>query len=97
MAGLNHHTDNKETRINIRVSSYQKEVIAHAAKIKHTTVSDFVLENAYNAASQILSDEVNIAMPFDQFEAICQILDNPSKKNVDAFTRMLTKKSVLDE
>ena len=39
----------KEARFSIRASARQKEVIAQAARLRRTTMSDFVLEQAYQA------------------------------------------------
>ena len=41
----------KTSRFSIRVSASQKRVIAEAARIKDTTISDFVLEHSLTAGS----------------------------------------------
>lgn len=88
--------ENKESRLSIRINSHQKAIIMRAAQLKHKSISDFVLENAYDTASQILADDVHITMSKEQFEEFSQILDNPPQKNVDAFMRMMSKPSVLN-
>lgn len=87
----------KEDRLSIRINPQQKAVISRAAYLKHRSISDFVLENAYEAASQIVADDVDIRMSKEQYEEFCKILDNPPQKNVEAFMRMMSKPSVLND
>lgn len=87
----------KEDRLSIRINPHQKAVISRAAYLKHRSITDFVLENAYEVASQILADDVYITMSKEQYEEFCKILDNPPQKNVEAFMRMMTKPSVLND
>lgn len=89
-------SDHRETRISMRVDRQRKAVIARAAKIQHTTISDFVLENAYRAASEVVGDETSITMTKEQFERLCQVLDNPPKENVAKMRRLLKTKTVFD-
>lgn len=89
--------ENKESRLSIRINPHQKAVIMRAAQLKHKSISDFVLENAYNVASEILIDDVQITMSKEQFEEFSRILDSPPQKNVEAFMRMMNKPSVLND
>ena len=50
-------TGNKPTRLNIRVSEHEKEVITRAAETLNTTVSSFVLQKAYAEAQVVLADQ----------------------------------------
>jgi hypothetical protein len=43
-------TQNKPSRLNIRVSEHQKSVLTRAAQAMNTTVSSFVLQKAYAEA-----------------------------------------------
>lgn len=87
----------KETRISMRVDPQRKAVIARAAKIQHTTISDFVLENAYQIASGIVADETSIVMTGEQFEHLCRILDNPPAASVARMRKLLNTKTIFDE
>jgi uncharacterized protein (DUF1778 family) len=86
----------RETRISMRVDPDRKAVIARAAKIKHTTISDFVLENAYQAASNVVAEETSIIMTESQFNYMCKILDNPPKDNVAKMKKLLKTKTIFD-
>jgi uncharacterized protein (DUF1778 family) len=48
----------KASRFSIRASATQKKVIAEAARIKDTTISDVVLEQSLTAAHQVIADQV---------------------------------------
>lgn len=84
-------------RINIRVDTQRKAVIARAAQLRHTTLSDFVLETAYQSASEIIADETSITMTKVQFEHLCNILDNPPQVSRTKLQTLLNKKTVFDE
>lgn len=86
----------KELRISMRVDPERKAVIARAAHIRHTTISDFVIENAYDAAREIIAEETQIRMTKEQFEHMCQVLDAPPAENVKKMRKLLTNKTVLD-
>lgn len=84
----------KETRISMRVDRERKAVIARAAKIQRTTISDFVIENAYRIASGIVADETSIVMTDAQFDHFCQMLDNPPPENIARMKKLLDKKTL---
>lgn len=96
MGALTQQNEQKQARFNIRATTRQKEVIARAAHLKDTTVSDFIMESAYDAAIQALADDTHIIMPPEQFEAFCAALDAPPPGNLDALRKLLTEPSVLD-
>ena len=69
------HSDTRDARLNIRANLYQKEVIAEAARIRHTTISNFILATAYQKAQEVLASETNFKLPAHKWEAFCKILD----------------------
>jgi len=68
---------NKESRLSIRVDPERKAVIARAAKQHGYTISDFVLENAYQMATELLADERKIVLTKKQVAHIFEVLDRP--------------------
>ncbi|MFY9221949.1 MAG: DUF1778 domain-containing protein [Blastocatellia bacterium] len=86
----------KLARLNLRVTSHQKEVIAKAAELKQTTMSDFIMEKAYQAASEILAEQTHFELPTDKWEEFCAALDAPPRE-IPALRKLLTQPSVLDE
>jgi uncharacterized protein (DUF1778 family) len=85
----------KDTRLNIRATRHQKEVIAKAAKVSNTTVSTFVLRHAYEDAQSILAEQARFRLPKRQWKAFCEALDAPPK-DLPALRKLLKSKGVLD-
>lgn len=90
------YNSQKEMRLNIRASVRQKEVIAKAASIEEKTISEFVLENAYQAAQEVIAEQTHFNLPEDQWEAFCTALDAPPV-SIPALRTLLTEPSVFDE
>jgi uncharacterized protein (DUF1778 family) len=89
--------DAKETRISVRIKPAQKALIARAARLRHTTLTEFVLEHALQAASQLVPEEKHFEMTSEQFRRFCRALDAPPAKNLKALRQLLDEPSVLDE
>jgi uncharacterized protein (DUF1778 family) len=87
----------KETRISVRVKPFQKALISRAARLRQTTLTEYVLENALRAASELLAEEKTIEMTPAQFKRFCRALDAPPARNLKAMRRLLNEPSVLDE
>ena len=49
----------KETKVQLRMRPLQKDVIARAAELKQTTLTNFMVEQAFDAAQQILADQAH--------------------------------------
>jgi uncharacterized protein (DUF1778 family) len=86
----------RESRLSIRVDPERKAVIARAAKQHGHTISDFVLENAYQMATELLVDEGQISLTKKQVARIFEVLDHPPAKSVAAVRKLLTERSILD-
>jgi uncharacterized protein (DUF1778 family) len=87
----------KETRISVRIKPAQKALIARAARLRHTTLTEFVLENALHAASLLVAEEKHFDMTPEQFQRFCRALDAAPAKNLEAMRRLLNEPGVLDE
>lgn len=85
----------KASRFSIRASAIQKRVIAEAARIKDTTISDFVLEQSLSAAQQVIADQVQFKLPKKQWKQFCDALDAPPK-SIPALRRLLKKPGLFD-
>lgn len=86
----------QESRLSIRVDAARKAVIARAAKQHGETLSDFVLENAYQIATELLVDEGPVSLSRNQLTHIFETLDNPPPQSVEAVRKLLTERSILD-
>ncbi len=64
-----------DARINLRTSPEAKALIERAAALMGTTVSSFMLQNAYEAARRVVSghDTLTLSqMAFEEFVASCE-------------------------
>ena len=71
---------NGSARINLRTSTEAKIMIERAASLMGTTVSSFMLQNAYEAARRIVSENDTLLLTqrdFDAFTA-CWRVGSPS-------------------
>ncbi len=89
-------TSGKPTRLNIRVSEHEKDVIVRAAEALNTTVSNFVLQKAYAEAQAVLSDQNQFRLPDKQWRMFCKALDAPPR-DIPALRKLLTEPGVFDE
>ncbi len=85
----------KATKVQLRLRPAEKAIIARAAELRQTTLSKFMLENAYQAAQQVLADQVQFSLPAGRWKAFCQALDAPPRK-IPALEQLLTEPSVFD-
>jgi len=66
-------------RINLRTSAEAKAMIERAAALMGTTVSSFMLQNAYESARRIVSENVTLLLTQRDFEAFVASIDKPPK------------------
>lgn len=86
----------RDSRLSIRVDAARKAVIARAAKQHGETLSDFVLENAYQVAAELLVDEGPVSLTRKQLAHVFETLDNPPPTSAAAVRKLLTERSILD-
>lgn len=73
-------------RINLRTSPEAKALIERAAAIMGSTVSSFMLQNAYDAARRIVAEKDSLMLSqaaFDAFVATCEQPPEPKQALVD--------------
>ncbi|MDP1526612.1 MAG: DUF1778 domain-containing protein [Rhodocyclaceae bacterium] len=66
-------------RINLRTSPEAKALIERAAALMGTTVSGFMLQNAYEAAQRVVNDNDTIMLSQRDFEAFIAACETPSE------------------
>ena len=86
----------KDTKVQLRMRPLQKDVIARAAEIKQTTMTSFMVEQAFNAAQQILADQTHFYLSPEKWDEFCAALDAPPSDK-PALRKLLTEPSVFDE
>jgi len=86
----------RDTKVQLRMRPLQKDVIARAAHLKQTTVTNFMVEQAFQAAQQILADQAHFYLSPEKWDEFCRALDAPPK-DLPRLRRLLKGPSVFDE
>ncbi len=86
----------KESTLQLRLSIQQKETLSLASKLRQVSLSQFVLENAYTAAQEIIGDQNHFVLSKDQWDQFCKVLDAPARK-INSLNRLLNENGVLDD
>lgn len=86
----------KTERLAMRVSASQKTLLDEASRATDTTLSEFVLSAATQAAEDVLADRRRFAVPTDQWDEFVRLLDAPPR-TLPRLRRLLASPSVLDE
>lgn len=74
---------NDSSRINLRASSEAKAMIERAAALMGTTVSAFMIQNAYEAAQKLVAEWETITLSDRDRDAFLAALDNPPEPNAE--------------
>jgi uncharacterized protein (DUF1778 family) len=69
----------KERRLSTRASAEAKKILAQAARARHMTVSQFVLQASLDAAHIVLADQSEFRLSPAQWKAFCERLDAPAR------------------
>lgn len=70
--------ESKLKRIDIRITSKVKDLLASAAHITGKTLSGFLLESAYEKAKHIIDEQETIYLNDKERERFLQLLEQPS-------------------
>ena len=79
-----------DTRINLRTSPESKALSERAAALMGTTVSSFMLQNAYEAARRVVAENDTLLLSqkaFAEFVAACETPAKPTKALRDLMAR----------
>jgi len=80
----------RTARLGLRATPEQETVLRRAAEVAHKSLTDFILDAAYQAAEQALLDQRLFMVSGSQYQAILEMLDRPESDNpglVDLFSR----------
>lgn len=81
----------ESARINLRTSPEAKAMIERAAALMGTTVSAFMVQNAYEAARRIVADNETLMLSREAFEAFVATCENPPEPN-EALRRLMARR-----
>ena len=84
-----------EARFTLRGDARVKDFIAFAAKERHTSLSQFMIEAALEKAQQILAEKRHFILDEAQWQAFTDLLDRPVQEK-PALRKLLHEKSVFE-
>jgi uncharacterized protein (DUF1778 family) len=85
----------RSEKIDIRITPDAKNILQEAAREKHTTISQFVLDTALSAASEVLIERSRISLNAEQWTAFMEALDAPPRQH-PRMVRLLNEPTILD-
>lgn len=83
-------TATRSARLGLRATPQQEAVLRRAAEVSNKSMTDFILDSAYQAAEQTLLDQRLFLVTGSQSTALLALLDRPSRDNTglkDLFSR----------
>ena len=81
----------ESARINLRTSAEAKALIERAAALMGTTVSSFMLQNAYEAAQRLVAQHEVITLSDRDRDVFLAALENPPEPT-EALRRLLARR-----
>jgi uncharacterized protein (DUF1778 family) len=85
----------RSDKIDIRISPEAKRVLQEAARERHTTISQFVVDSALGAAHEVLAERTRIGLDSKRWTAFVKALDAPARRH-PRMERLLREPTVLD-
>ncbi|MFJ1270145.1 DUF1778 domain-containing protein [Legionella lytica] len=71
----------KTSRLGFRASEPQAKIIRMASDISHKSLTDFIMDSAYQAAEKVILDQRLFMVSEDVFNKFSEILDRPAQEN----------------
>ncbi len=71
----------RSVRLGLRATPEQETLLRRAAKVAHKSLTDFILDAAYQAAEQTLLDQRLFMVSGRQYQALLDMLDRPESDN----------------
>jgi len=68
-------------RFTMEIPPMEKARLVRAASLEHTTLKDFMLRNALNAAEQVIDRAERIKLSERDTRKVLDLLDNPREPN----------------
>lgn len=83
-------TATRSSRLGLRATPQQETVLRRAAEVSNKSMTDFILDSAYQAAEQTLLDQRLFLVSSSQSQALLSLLDRPEQDSPglkDLFSR----------
>lgn len=85
----------KDSRLNLRISSRQAQLLRRAAAAEDQSVTDFVLQSAAQEAERVLADRRWLLLSDDEWASFNAALEQPIA-NPEALRQFLHTETVVD-
>jgi uncharacterized protein (DUF1778 family) len=85
----------RSDKLDIRISPDAKRVLQEAARERHTTISQFVIDSALSSAHEVLAERRRINLTAEQWKTFLEALDAPPQRH-PRMERLLKEPTVLD-
>lgn len=85
----------RDTKVQLRMRPLQKQVIARAAELKRTTLTNFMVEHAFEAAQNIIADQAHFYLSPEKWNEFVAALDAPPR-DLPRLRQLLSEPSVFD-
>jgi uncharacterized protein (DUF1778 family) len=89
-------TSPKSERFGVRVTKFERELLDEASRATRTSVSDFVVMAATEAAEQVLADRTSFRLPPEKWAEFARALD-AAPRQLPRLRQLLETPTVLDE
>lgn len=85
----------RSEKIDIRITPQAKSLLAEAARARHTTISQFVLDTALSAAGEVVAERNRIGLNAEQWTEFLNALDAPPRRHA-RMERLLNQPTILE-
>lgn len=85
----------RSEKLDIRLTPEAKRILQQAARQRHTTLSQFVLDSALDSASAVLAERSRMSLNAEQWAAFMAALDAPPREH-PRLARLLNDPTLLD-
>jgi uncharacterized protein (DUF1778 family) len=85
----------RSDKLDIRISPEAKRMLQEAARERHTTISEFVIDSALSAAQEVLAERTRMGLTSRQWVAFMAALDAPAQRH-PRMERLVKEPAILD-
>ena len=85
----------RSEKLDIRLTPEAKRILQQAARQRHTTLTQFVLDSALDSASAVLAERSRLSLNPEQWTAFMTALDAPPREH-PRLARLLNDPTLLD-
>lgn len=89
-------SQSRSEKLDLRVAPEAKRMLQEAARERHTSLSQFVLDSAIAAATEVLAERTRIGLNSEDWTAFMEALDAAPRKHA-RMKQLLSEPSILDD